>query len=80
MLVLYIPNWEKWEKTCLAGLFLNQIIKPYGWSKVHFDWLDLCKIATEVAVSVRGIFKKLATLTELKVPFKQIIPDNIIFM
>lgn len=80
MLVLYTPNWEKWEKTCLDGLFLNQRIKPYGWSKVHFDWLNLCKIATEVAVSIRGIFKKQATLTELKVTCKEIIPDNIIFM
>lgn len=65
MLVLYIPNWEKSEKTYLAGLFLNQIFKPSGWSK-DSSWLTeftfLYKTAAEVVVSINEIFKRLAHL------------------
>lgn len=65
MLVLYIPNWEKSEKTYLAGLFLNKIFKPSGWSK-DSSWLTeftfLYKTAAEVVVSINGIFKRLAHL------------------
>ena len=62
ILLLYIQNWEKSEKTYLTGLFLNQIFKPSGWSK-NLSWLTeftfLYKTA-EVAVSIRGIFKRVA--------------------